>query len=388
MRVICERNALLNAINLVSGVVVSRTPRPQLTCVKLVAEKSGKAGRLTLSATDAEVSLTLRTDRVDVEQTGAALVPADKLAQIVRAEEHEPTLTLDAEGDTTHIRGADAHFQLKGFLPEEFPAIPTLADARKAKAATFTNGTASTAELVRRTLFAASRENSRYAINGVLVKRDGKKLEFVATDGRRLALARAQLSDAGGEAVSCIVPSKALNLLSKLIDSADEPVTMAVTDTQIVFAIGAEPGAGDADARAVLTSTLVEGTFPPYEDVIPKDQDIKATFDRDVLASAVRRAALLTSEESRGVRFSFSAGDKKLELSSRVPEMGEARITVDVTEYAGADIEIGFNPGYLTEALRVVEETAVAFELKAANKPGLVRSGNDFLYVVMPVNLP
>lgn len=381
MKVLCDRGALLDAINLVSGVVASRTPRPQLTCVKIGAHKDGKAGRLTLEATDAEISMTLRSERVDVTEPGEALVPADKLAQIVRAEENEPTLTLEAEGDLTHIRGADAHFQLRGFPASEFPEVPGF-DTIAGDAAAFNIRAGSLLDLVRRTLFAAARENSRFAINGVLVNRDGKKLEFVATDGRRLALCRDTL-DSDGEPASCIVPSKALVMLQKLIDDPEEVVAVAITSNRIVFGFSIEDGGG----RALLASNLVEGSFPAYEDVIPKGHDIKVGFDRDVLASAVRRAALLTNEESRGVRMAFSSGDKKLELSSRVPEMGEARISVDLASMDGGDLEIGFNPGFVTDALRVIDEPQVMLELKAPNKPGLLRSGSNFVYVVMPVNL-
>ena len=391
MKVICDRGALLDAVQLISGVVATRTPKPQLTCVKLTAESDGKAGHLTLAATDAEISLTLRSERVDVEQAGKALVPAAKLLDIIRAEDNEPTLTLEVDGDTMHITGADAHFQLRGFPPEDLPDVQTFKTATTgptgAKPA-FSLPSGEMAELVRRTLFSAARENSRYAINGVLMNREGKKLEMVATDGRRLSLAKATLGSDDGAGVSCIAPGKGLNMLLKLIDDPDEPIAVAVGDSQIVFAFGVDdPASGGENARAVLTTNLVEGSFPPYEDVIPKDHDIKVGFDRDVLASAVRRAALLTNEESRGVRLSFSASDKKLVLSSRVPEMGEARIDVDLAEFDGGDIEIGFNPGFITEALRVIDQPDVIVELKSPNKPGVLKAGPDFLYVVMPVNL-
>ena len=137
--------------------------------------------------------------------------------------------------------------------------------------------------LIARTLFAAARENSRYAINGVLMVRDGKKLEMVATDGRRLAKSAVSIATSG-DAAQCIIPSKALSMLQKLTADENEPVHIAITDNQAVFAFGDEP----TDSRAVLTTNLVEGTFPPYEDVIPRDLDIKVTFNRDTLASAVR----------------------------------------------------------------------------------------------------
>ena len=391
MKVVCDRAALLEAINLVSGVVATRTPRPQLTCVKLTAAKHGKGGTLTLTATDAEISLRLRVDNVDVQQPGETLIPADKLRQIVSAEDNEPTLTLEASGDTVDIRGEDAHFKVYGHPPEEFPAVAEFkaavsgAGGNPPAKAVFKHPAKSLGELISRTLFATARENTRYAINGVLLSREGKKLEMVATDGRRLALCRATLTEKDGPSVKCIVPTKALTLLQRLLGSAQGDVHVAITDNQILFNLsGGEDG---GDETAVLASNLVEGAFPPYEDVIPKDNDKTVHVDRDVLFSAVRRAALLTNEESRGVRLSFTGSDKRLDLSSRAPEMGEANIQVDLTEYKGEDVAIGFNPGFITDALKVVTDPDVIIELKKENKPGLIRSGEDFLYVVMPVTL-
>jgi len=183
--------------------------------------------------------------------------------------------------------------------------------------------------------------------------------------------------------VQCIIPTKGLTLLQKLIKENDEPVQIVITDNQIMFSFGTAASPG----RAVLISNLVEGSFPPYEDVIPKDNDKRVTFDRDVVMSAVRRAALLTNEESRGVRMAFNPKDKQLELSSRAPEQGEANIKVDLVEYTGEAVEIGFNPIFITDALKVMTDTQVVMELKATSKPGLIKSGNDFLYVVMPVSL-
>ena len=395
MKVICDRSALLDAINLVSGAVASRTPRPQLQCVKMTATKDDGAGELALVATDGEISLSLKLGRVDVERPGEALIPADKLRQIVSAEDDEPTLTLEVEDEAVHIRGKDAHFKVFGYPPSDFPAIPSFEDvangaggAEKAKAV-FTHSAGALETLISRTAFATAKETSRYAINGVLFKRDGKRLELVATDGRRLALCRSVLpaSDKETRAISCIVPTKALTMLQKLFADPEEPVRIAITDGQIYCSVGGGEGKKAGGERAVMSSNLVEGTFPPYEDVIPKDHDKRVVFDRDVLSSAVRRAALLTNEESRGVRLSFQGKTKKLELSSRAPEMGEAQVRVDLSKYDGDDLEIGFNPTFITDALKVINDPEVILELKAGNKPGLIRSGTDFVYVVMPVNL-
>jgi DNA polymerase III subunit beta len=388
MKVICERAALLEAVNQVSGVVASRSPRPQLTCILLNATKTNDGAELTLSGTDAEISLSVRIGRVDVAEEGSALVPSDKLRQIISAEDNESTLVIESVGETTHIKGEDAHFSLHGFDPADFPTLADYKSISEGSAASpaakslFATDAGIIDSLVTRTLFAAARENSRYAINGVLLVRDGKKLEMVATDGRRLAKSAVSISG-DGEGAQCIIPSKALSMIQKLTADENEPVHVAITDNQAVFAFGDEP----ADSRAVLTTNLVEGTFPPYEDVIPRDLDIKVTFNRDTLASAVRRAALLTNEESRGVRLAFTGEHKSLELSSRAPEMGEATINIDLAAYDGSDIEIGFNPAFITDALKVINDPEIMIELKAPNKPGLFKAGSDFLYVVMPVNL-
>lgn len=410
MKVICDRGALMDAINLVAAVVPGRTPTPALSCVKLTAKKTGGVGELILAGTDAETSLHVTVSHVDVTQPGQVAVPADKLRQIVSAEDNEPTLTLETEGDQCHIRGADAHFRVFAYPAQDFPPMPDFAAAisgsgPEAAKSVFTQSAGGLMDLVSRTVFATARETSRYAINGVLLKREGKKLEMVATDGRRLALSRSQISGgAKGDATSapsqCIVPTKALNVLAKLSRDPEETVRIAITDSRIFFAFDvAGPGGGkdadkkDADKgaapRAVLSSSLVEGAFPPYEDVIPKDQDKKVLADRDALGSAVRKASVLTNEESRGVRMAFTKSDKRLKLSSRAPEMGESEISVDLAQYDGEDIEISFNPTFITDVLRVVGDQQVIVELKAPNKPGLIRSSNnDFVYVVMPVNLP
>ncbi len=390
MKVICDRGALLDAINLVSGAVAARTPRLQLTCVRITATKAAGAGEVTLSATDGEIALQLTISQVDVQEVGETLIPADRLRAIIQAQDNEPTLTLASDGEAVTIKGGDANFKILGYPSNDFPPIPQFTDvvtgAGGVKAlAVMTHPAGSLSELVARTSFATARETTRYAINGVLFKRDGKRLEMVATDGRRLALARANLisSEKDAKAMSCIIPTKCLNMLQKLIKEHDEPVQIAVTDTQILFAFGTAASPG----RATLVSNLVEGTFPPYEEVIPRDQDKRVTFDRDLMSSAVRRAALLTNEESRGVRLNFEPKGKRLDLSSRAPEMGEANVRVDLTSYDGEAIEIGFNPHFITDALKVITDPEVIMELKAPNKPGLIKSGADFVYVVMPVSL-
>ncbi len=365
MKVICDRAALLESLNLVGGVVATRTPKPVLTCVKLTAADA----TLTLAATDLEVAVQVSTGRVEVSEPGVALVPADKLNQIVR-ESIDPTLTLETKGDETHIKTADSHFKLLGYPADDFPSLPTFEGE-----ANFELTAGDLHKIVAQTIFATARENSRYAINGVLFDREKNKLAVVATDGHRLAMARTTCKAGEGDQRSAIVPTKALNILLKLFHDGETSVRVRFVDNQILF----------ASEDSLLASNLVEGNFPPYRDVIPKDSDRKASLGTDAFASAVRRAALLTNEESKGVRMSFSGNG--LTLSSRAPEMGEATIDVDLPEFQGEPMDIGFNPHYVLDALKVVEEDRITFEFKAPNKPGVIRTGSEFLYVIMPVNL-
>ncbi len=399
MKIIADRSALLNAVNLVAAVVPSRSPSPTLSCIKLVASKQAGAGVLNLAGTDAEHSLELSLAQVDVAQPGTAVVNADKFKQIIsNFAETDPTVTLELEGDACHIRGTSAKFKILAFPAGDYPPLPDFAGAvsgsgPSAARAVMNHSAGTLMRLISRTSFAVARETSRYAINGVLLKRDGKRLEMVATDGRRLALCRTSVKAAPeSQPVACIVPTKALNLFTRLAGDPEEGVRVAITDNRIFFAFDAVPeGRKDAKAaapRAILSSTLVEGAFPPYEDVIPKDQDKKAVCSRDELAAAVRQASVLTNEESRGIRMAFSGKTRKVRLSSRAPEVGESEIDLGLNTYEGEDLEICFNPAFFTDVLKTVDEPEVIVELKGSNKPGVLKAGADFLYVLMPVNLP
>jgi DNA polymerase-3 subunit beta len=382
MKVLVNRAALVEALGLASSVVLSRTPKPVLTCVKLVAGESNGAGgakTLTLVATDMELALQYTLTQVDIADPGIALIPAGKLSEIVN-NSPDDTLTLETTADTTTIKGSDAHYKVFGYNPEEFPPISSPEGASD-----FSLTAGSLRNLLDRTRFAAAREMTRYAINGVLFEKKGKKLSLVATDGHRLAQTKDDTitEGAGGEKdLSAVVPIKAINLIERLLTDPEQTVSLQFKENKLFVQVGEAGTTGGV--TATMSTALVEGTFPPYGDVIPKDSDKKVMLNRERFFSAVRRAALLTNEESKGVRLAFSNGT--LSIQSRAPEMGEAKIDLPV-EYNGEPIEIGFNPTYLLDALKVADQETVSFELKTPNKPGLLKSGPGFLYVVMPVNL-
>ena len=366
MKVICNRGALLEALTACGNVVASRTPKPVLQCVKLTAADD----RLTIAATDLEVAIRYSDNQVQIEQPGETLVPADKFRDIVR-ESVDDTLSIEIVQDNANIRGQDSHFKIFTQKASDFPPVPDFEGEADLE---ITGGLLK--QLIGQTLFAAAKESTRYAFNGVLLNAKAKKINLVSTDGRRLAMAKGDLvSDKlPKDGAKAIIPAKALNLLDKLIDDPEEALAVQVRENQAIF----------HSSSATLTTNLVEGQFPPYEDVIPKDTDKKMTASTADFLSAIRRAALLTTEESKGVRMHFSK--KGLVLTSRSPEAGEATVNFPC-KYEGADIEIGFNPNFLTEALRVVDNDEVSLEMTAPNRPGLLKGGPNFLYVIMPVNL-
>jgi DNA polymerase-3 subunit beta len=209
----------------------------------------------------------------------------------------------------------------------------------------------------------------------VLWETKGNTLTLAATDGRRLAVARGPLLASGASAPpAAIVPIKALALLKSL--TVDPATRTGVRMTRNQLAIDA--------GRAKVSTNLVEGQFPKYQDVVPTDLDRTAELNTTEFLGALRRASLLTNEESKGVRLSFSDGS--LTLSSRAPEQGEATIAMPA-RFHGEAIDIGFNPVFLLEVLRVIHHEEVSFAMKEPNRPGMIRTGDDFLYVIMPVNL-
>jgi DNA polymerase-3 subunit beta len=296
-------------------------------------------------------------------------VPADRLGAIVRESSPDESLTLETEKESVHVRGAGSHFKIFGFDPAEYPAV-----AEFPGEGDFQVPSAILADMIGKTLFATAKAHSHYAISGVLWEASGKKLQMVATDGHRLAQAKGSLGKSASSSATAIVPGKLMNMLQRVSGEAEETIEVKIDENQILL----------RTARATLVSSLVQGNFPKYADVIPKDCTRKATVATSEFEHRVRQAALLTNEESRGVKLSFSA--KEVTLSSRAPETGEAEVTCPI-QLEGDDMEIGFNPAFLLDAMKVIAADQIVVEMNAPNKPAVVKAGSDFLYVLMPVDL-
>lgn len=367
MKVTFNRSALAEALGLMTSIVPSRTPKPILKCVRIAVG----AKEMRIYATNLELGLEYLVSEVEVQSEGEVVVEAERLAAIVR-ESGEDVLVLEAADTTCEIRGMDSHFTIYGQDPKQYPKVPPFGGG----APDLTIGLDQLQSGIEQCLFATAKESSRYAINGVLWEAKGKKLLLVATDGRRLARCRVDLQQAPADGAErkIIVPAKTMALLEKLGTREKEAVAVKLVDNQVLMSC----------ANVVISSNLVEGNFPRYEDIIPTDYDKKVTLSTEVALSGVRRAALLTSEDSKGIKLSLTS--EALVFSGSSPDAGAAEVSMPV-EYGGEAISIGFNPQFLVDALRVIRVPEFHLELGQPDRPGLIRSSNDFLYVLMPINL-
>ena len=387
MKLTCGRAALYEAVSLASAVASARAAKPILQNVKLEARK----GWLDVLATDLEVGIRYRVESVEVIEEGDSAVNAARLLGIVR-ESQDEKLDIQITDRTCVIKGADSEFDLPTEDPADFPDVPVFETAGQVSIARTVF-----ADMVNKTAFAAASESTRYALNGINAVFGNNKLEMVATDGRRLAYVKSKVAGATSDMGAVIIPTKALLQLQRvptLKEEAQEkpegeagkeragkskkaPVEMVVIsicENQVRLQCGA----------ALVVSQLVEGQFPPYQEVVPKDSNKKATLGREGFLSAVRRAALLTTEEARSVKLAFSG--QSLTLTSQAPEAGQATVEIGLT-YEGEPIEIAFNPVFLRDVLRALSDDEVTIEMSEPGRPAVIRGTGDYLYVVMPINV-
>jgi DNA polymerase III subunit beta len=368
MKAVCQREALLSACQLASVAVASRDVKPILKNLKAIVEPE----RCTLMATDLELGIRLEVRSVKVEEAGEAIIPAARLVSILR-ESSDADLTVEANMDSCVVRGQFNEFEMPSEDPANFPDIPTFAEEK------YHEIPASVLrEMIRRALFAVAVGEAKFsATTGVLVELDGDQAKLVATDGRRLALAQGTAKALGGHSTKGqmpVLPAKALGLLERNLQEPDEVVRMAVRPNEVLIKTD----------RSMIYSRLVEGRFPPYQQVIPQKHPIKVPLVVGPFQTAVRQAAIMTDEESKRVVFSFAK--HKLTLQARGAESGRSHVEMPVG-YDGKPVEISFDPKYLTEMLRVLDaETPLTLELLDSNKPALFRNDSgSYLYVVVPL---
>lgn len=363
MKFRCDRDALSEALQTVMRGVSSRPGIPALTGVLMEAAAEGS---LTLTTTDLEVAARL-TIEVQVAEEGTALVPARLLADTVKSLSDAP-VEFDADQAQARIRCAAYEGVLRLLPAEDFPALQPPSGTRVVVEAP------ALAEAVGQVARAASRDEARPVLTGVLVEVSREGVTLVATDSYRLAV-RELVATAGGEA-KAIVPERAVSEAGRAAQTIEKgEVELLVDESQVSFQVG----------QLMLTSRLIEGEFPNYRQLLPERYESRLTVPRQQLLDAVRRVGLLARDTSP-VRLEFNALGVKLSSSS--PDLGQAVEAVEA-QYEGEDITAAFNPHYLSDGLAAATGDTVRLEVRDGLKPGVVRGGSeDFTYLVMPVRLP
>ena len=363
MKLRCDRDLLSEALQVVQRGVSSRPGIPALAGVLMEA---GSDGTLTLTTTDLEVSARLAIE-VHVQEEGIALVPARLVGDTVKSLSDAP-VEIEADQAQARIRCAAYEGALRLLPAEDFPALqPPVGTRVVAGAAVF-------AEAAGQVARAASRDEARPVLTGVLLEVSREGVTLVATDSYRLAV-RELVATAAGEA-RAIVPERALSEAGRAAAALEKgDVEMFVDESQVSFQVG----------QLTLTSRLIEGEFPNYRQLLPEAYESRLTVSRQQLSDAVRRVGLLARDTSP-VRMEFNALGVKLSSSS--PDLGQAVETVEA-RYEGEEITAAFNPHYLSDGLAAATGESVRVEVRDGLKPGVVRGESDeFTYLVMPVRLP
>jgi DNA polymerase-3 subunit beta len=351
-------------LNTLAAVVPGRTHMPTLRCVLI----SANDGKLTLIATNLTSAVRFVSNQVQVESEGDLLVDCLRLRAIA-GELPDETLLISVEGSVARVRGACADFRLVTGDPSQFPPLPNAEPV-----ATATLPAAALRRMLNQTIFATAKETTRYdAFSGVLFRCSAKRLELVASDGHRLSACEAKASGKGK--ADAIVPADACRQLGKILDDPESDATVALSEN------AAQISCGDA----TLYANLVEGSFPPYEQIIPGEFPRRATVGREEFASAVRQAALVATDEL-GTGIKLSLDGRGIRFSGRTPEAGEAEISLPC-KFTGEDMEIGFEASPLSEAVRAGDAEEITLDLTGPATGVMFNLGAGFRYFAMPRKL-
>jgi DNA polymerase-3 subunit beta len=358
----CSRNELASALGVVARAVSSRSAVQVLSGILLRAEE----GRLTLAATDMEISLRVSIPG-EVSGDAAVVVPGRLLTDLVRLLPADSVTLAHEEGDgVLEVTSGGHSSRLNVYSAEDFPRLPPL-DVSLQEIET-----AALLEAIEMVGRAASRDESRPVLTGVLVRFDGDRLIMAATDSYRLAVKETALTEASPE-LDAIIPARALQELARLA-AGTESVEVGVHENYVIFSAGA----------AWLTSRRIDGQFPNYKQLLPEAFEAEITLERERLLEVVRRAGVM-AQRNAPLRLRFADGE--LTISAQTQDVGEATESLEV-DFAGEEIEIGFNPDFLRDGLEAVSSDTIQFKLINRLRPGLIASPDEsFWYLIMPIRL-
>jgi DNA polymerase-3 subunit beta len=370
MRVTIERSAFLKALNHVQSVVERRNTIPILSNVLVQAA----GGQLKLTATDLDIEI-VESVPAEVARDGATTVPAHMLYDIVRKLPDGAQLELEQGPDQGRIgvSSGRSRFALQALPPEDFPDLAAGELSNR-----FSIQAGDLKGLIEKTRFAISTEETRYYLNGIYLHEvsGNQLLRAVATDGHRLAQAQIARPEGAKGMPGIIVPRKTVLELAKLIEGLDGDVEVALSPSKIRFATGS----------LILTSKLIDGTFPDYERVIPRHNDKALDVDTRIFSDAVDRVSTISMEKGRAVKLNISAG--KVVLTVNNPDSGSAEEEI-AASYEADPIDIGFNSRYLLDVAGQMKSASMIFSLADAGSPTIIRDPGDdqALYVLMPMRV-
>jgi len=363
-----SRDELLKPLQAVSGIIERRHTLPILSNVLLIRQ----AKKISLVATDIEIEITASAQTEGPGEEKAITVGARKLLDILRALPEGSEVTLVLQEKRLQLKSAKSRFNLQTLPAEDFPRL-SVPDDESSKLSVPQKLLKTMINLVQ---YAMAQQDIRYYLNGMLMVIDGASLTLVATDGHRLGYVRRELIDGSSPLREVILPRKTIIELSKLLADTEEPLTMEISANQARFNFGG----------ISLISKLVDGKFPDYTRVIPQDQPKHLRLKRQEILSCLQRAAILTSDKFRGVRWVLSNGSLKIICSNTEQEEAQEELDVD---YKGDTLDVGFNVGYLLDVLNNLGVDEIDCGLGDANSSALITvpEKNDFKYVVMPMRI-
>lgn len=365
MKFTIQREVILRPLQFVCGVVERRQTLPILSHLLLVAEQSS----LTLTATDLEVEVVAKVSLDGKFEGGKTTVPARKLLDICRTLPEEALIEISLQKERMQIRSGKSRYTLATLPITDFPNTDAVSDA-----AIFTMPQQELKRLFDATQFAMAQQDVRYYLNGLMLELSDGRITAVATDGHRLALCEAQLQHGVSEIRQAIIPRKAVTEMSRLLTDIDATIEIRLGTNHIQFLT---PELG-------FTSKLIDGRFPDYQGVLPKGGDKHITAQRNELKQALTRAAVLSNEKYRSIRFHLTEGTLRLYAHNPEQEEAEEELSVD---YHGGELEIGFNSSYLLDTLAAIDEEYVKITLSDGNSSCLIQGREDCKYVVMPMRL-
>jgi DNA polymerase-3 subunit beta len=363
-----------NGLQQVLNVVASRSTMPILSNVLIEAEE----GHISLTTTNLDLGIRCRI-KAEVADTGSITLPVRKLATIVKELPVNEVFLETSEKNQAKITSGGSLFKIMGISSEEFPPLPTFENRK-----VFELSQDEIVNMLKSVSYAQSTDENRYILNGVYFNFADEKLTLVATDGRRLGLTGQDLEVSEENAGSLILPAKTVAELERLMGKG-EKVNIAFNDRQAAFEIGLdETGDSGLVDHLYLVSKIVEGNYPNYRQVIPKETEHRVKIERELMLECVHRAALVTSDKSNSVKIKVSKN--LLEISGQSSEYGESHESMAIA-YDGPEVQVAFNPQFLMEPLKALNKDEVFFEFKDELSPGLFKTLDNFICVIMPLRL-